>query len=291
MSQPLEGDAEGAQDAAGAQSVERATSLLMLLARYRSHGASLRDVVADSGLKQPTARRLLLALMRTGLVEQDAETRRYLLGPSCYVLGTLAADRFGIHGMALEGLVALAQASGDNAFLTLRSGTYGVCVHRQEGTYPIRSHVLSAGDRHPLLVGAGNLAILAALPDQEVNFIIATHGAACFARYPHLCAQGLRDGIAEARQRGFSVNRGAIFQGSWGIGTVVRDGSGAPIAALSIAAIEGRLDEARQDELGAALLKEARALEARMAALLPPTLRQAPARVTKKSELKHGETP
>lgn len=291
MSHLAEGDAEGAGEAAGAQSVERATSLLMLLARYRSNGSSLREVVANSGLKQPTARRLLLALMRTGLVEQDAETRRYLLGPTCYVLGTLAADRFGIHAMAVEGLVALAQASGDNAFLTLRSGTHGVCVHRQEGTYPIRSHVLSAGDRHPLLVGAGNLALLAALPDDEVDFIIATHGAACFARYPHLSQEGIRAGIAEARRRGFSINRGAIFPGSWGIGAAVRDGDGAPVAALSIAAIEGRLDTDRQDALGAALLKEARALEGRMAALMPPALRSVPARGTNKSETKQGETP
>lgn len=270
MKPPAEADRESTGDAAGAQSVERATALLLLLARYRSNGASLRDVVADSGLKQPTARRLLLALMRTGLVEQDMETRRYLLGPACYVLGTLAGERFGIHAMAVEGLVALAQGSGDNAFLTLRNGTHGVCVHRQEGSYPIRSHVLSAGDRHPLLVGAGNLAILAALPDDEIAFIIATHGAACFARYPNLTRAHLDAGIVEARERGFCVNRGAIFPGSWGIGAVVRDDTGAPVAALSIAAIESRLDAARQDVLGTALLKEAQALEARMAALVTP---------------------
>lgn len=291
MKPPAEADGESTGDAAGAQSVERATSLLMMLARHRATGASLREVVAESGLKQPTARRLLLALMRTGLVEQDGDTRRYLLGPACHVLGTLAADRFGIHALAVEGLVTLANVSGDNAFLTVRSGTQGVCLHRQEGTYPIRSHVLSAGDRHPLLVGAGNLAILAALSDGEADFIIASHGAACFARFPHLSEAGLRAGIAEARRRGFSVNRGAIFPGSWGIGAVVRDGAGAPVAALSIAAIEGRLDAARQEVLGGALRKEARALEARMAALLPPAHRNAPARATSKSELKQGETP
>ncbi len=283
MSHLVDAEGEGAGDAAGAQSVERATALRMLLARHRSTGASLREVVAESGLKQPTARRLLLALMRSGLVEQDVETRRYLLGPACYVLGTLAGERYGVHGMAVEGLVALAQASGDNAFLTLRSGTLGVCVHREEGSYPIRSHVLSAGDRHPLLVGAGNLAILAALPDQEVDFIIAAHGAACFSRYPHLSQDGIRAGLQEARRRGFSVNRGAIFPGSWGIGTVVRSVEGAPIAALSIAAIEDRLGPERQEALGTALLQEARALEARMAALVTsPVVRGGPLRPARK---------
>jgi DNA-binding IclR family transcriptional regulator len=257
-------------DVGGAQSVERATALLLLLGRCRAHGASLSDVVANSGLKQPTARRLLLALIRTGLVQQDLATRRYQLGPSCYVLGTIAAERFGIHRMAVESLVRLAQLSQDTAFITLRSGTYGVCLHREEGTYPIRSHVLAAGDRHPLIVSAGNLAILATLSDPEVEFILRTHEASCAERYPHLTVEAVRAAVAEARTRGFAVNRGLTFPGSWGIGVVIRDADGESIAALSIAAVEGRLGEERQEFLAAALHREAREVESRMAALLTP---------------------
>src|SRR3954454_10661451 len=39
--------------------------------------ARLTDLVAASGLAKPTVRRILLALVRAGLVDQDEETRRY----------------------------------------------------------------------------------------------------------------------------------------------------------------------------------------------------------------------
>lgn len=257
-----------ASEVAGAQSVERATALLMLVARFRRAGAGLGEIVAESGLKQPTARRLLLALMRTGLVEQDPVTRRYLLGPSCYVLGLLAADGFGIHHHAVDSLVRLAAQSQDTAFLTVRSGTYGVCLHREEGTYPIRSHVLAAGDRHPLMVSAGNLAMLACLPDREVDFILETHAEACAERYPRLVAPKVREVLAEARAQGYAINRGLTFPGSWGLGVAIRGYDDEPIAALSIAAIEGRLGEERQTSLAQLLHREAREIESRMRAMV-----------------------
>ena len=103
--------------------------------------------------------------MWAGLVEQDPVTRSYFLGVETYVLGLLATARFGLHHLARDSLLRLARQSGDTAFLSVRRGDYGTCLHREEGTCPLRSHVLQAGDRHPLGVGAGNIAMLAKLSD------------------------------------------------------------------------------------------------------------------------------
>ena len=63
-------------DLPGSQSVDRALRLLAMVGREAEHGAQLSDIVEESGLNKPTARRLLLALMRAGLVEQEMRTRR-----------------------------------------------------------------------------------------------------------------------------------------------------------------------------------------------------------------------
>lgn len=261
-------ESEHTSDFLGAQSVERSLALLVAVARFRGAGASLGEIVGETDLKQPTARRLLLALIRAGLIEQDEQSRRYFLGPECYVLGTIAAERYGIHRIATEGLRRLAKWSQDTSFITVRNGTYGVCLERQEGTYPIRSHVLAAGDRLPLCVSAGCLAMLAALPDDDVDQIVRTHGAVCAERYPLLTVPRLRELIASARSRGFAVNPGLIFPESWAIGVAIRDFHGEPIAALSVGAIESRMSEARQHELAAALHDEARIVEAQLRELL-----------------------
>ena len=72
------------------QSIDRAVALLSLVGGAGVDGARLTDLVAASGLAKPTVRRILLAHVRAGLVDQDEETRRYQVGPELYVLGRLA---------------------------------------------------------------------------------------------------------------------------------------------------------------------------------------------------------
>lgn len=245
----------------GTQSIERALSLLLQVGRADGQGARLTDLVAASGLAKPTARRALGALVRTGLLEQDETSRRYHLGPESYVLGTLAARRFGVHAQAIDGLVRLAQASGDTAFLSVRRDLHVVCLQREEGPFPIRSHVLQAGDRHPLGVGAGSLAVLAALPDEEVTRAIVTNAAIIKAKYPAYSPASLREAVARTRKDGYALNPGLLMAGSWGIGVVVRDPRGRPVYSVSLAAIESRLDAARRAELVPLLKAEASKLE------------------------------
>ena len=245
----------------GTQSIERALALLLQVGRTDGEGARLTDLVAASGLAKPTARRALGALVRTGLLEQDETSRRYHLGPESYVLGTLAARRFGIQAQAIDGLVRLAQASGDTAFLSVRRDVHVVCLHREEGPFPIRSHVLQAGDRHPLRIGAGCLAVLAALPDDEIGQAIAANAAIIAKRYPAYSPASLREAVARTRKDGYALNPGLLMPGSWGIGVVVRDPRGRPVYSVSLAAIESRLDAARRDELVPLLKAEAAKLE------------------------------
>lgn len=255
------------EESTGSQSVERATQLLALIADQHKSGSSLTELVRASGLKQPTARRILVALIRSGLVSQDEETRRYYLGIAAYLYGTIAADRFGIHTLADESVRRLAERSEDTAFFCLREGLHTLCMRREEGLHPIRSHVLNAGQRHPLGVAAHGIAILASLADQEINTIIAIHADYYASHYPTLTEPVLRQSIAETRRRGCAINRGIFHPGSWAISVAVRGRGGDVIGALSIGAIETRLSESRQPEIITMLKGEARKLEAKFAAV------------------------
>lgn len=250
--------------AGGAQTIDRAATLLLLVGRAGPSGARLSDLVDQCGLSKPTIRRMLLALVRAGLLDQDLETRRYHIGPETYVLGTLASARFGIHTISLRSLVRLSQETGDTAFLSVPHDVYSICVHREEGPYPIRIHALHAGDRHPLGVGAGSLALLAALPDEEVEEVLTANADLLADKYPQHSPSVLRALVQETRAKGYAVNPGMLLSDSWGIGVAVRGHDGRPIGALSIAAIESRLGEERQRELGQLLAKEARWIETRL---------------------------
>ena len=257
-------------DLSGSQSVDRALRLLALVGRGAEHGAPLSDIVEESGLNKPTARRLLLALMRAGLVEQEAQTKRYYLGEEAYVLGTLASRRHGLLELSMESLRNLSEVTMDTSFISVRRENYSVCLHRQEGTYPVRTHALQTGYQHPLGIGAGSLAILAALKDDEVERVLAANEKVLDAQYSNYTLGQIREDVAKTREQGYSVNPGRIVASSWGIGAAILYPDGRVAGALSIAAIDSRLTEKRQPELAQYLKFEAGRIEAKLRKMFLP---------------------
>ncbi len=252
------------RDLTGSQSVDRALSLLMLVGRQAERGISLAETVDESGFNKPTARRLLLALMRAGLVEQDEETRRYYVGEVAYVLGSFASRRYGLLQLSMESLVRISKKTEDSSFLSVRRDIFSVCLHREEGTFPIRTHALQAGFEHPLGVGAGSLAMLAALPDDEVASVLEHNAAILRERYPKLQPERLLADVALTRANGYALNPGLVYANSWGIGVVVRFADGKPAGAISIAAIDSRMQSPREQELAAILREEAARVEGKL---------------------------
>lgn len=259
-------------DLSGSQSVDRALRLLALVGREDDRGLSLSDAVEESGLNKPTVRRLLLALMRAGLVEQDGATRRYFLGESAFVLGVLASRRHGLLEIAVESVREMSAATLDTGFVSVRQGDYSVCLHREEGAYPVRTHALQAGYRHPLGIGAGSLAILAALPDEEVERVLAANARVLAAQYPLFTPDRLRAEVAETRRRGHSLNPGLLVAGSWGMGAAVSYPDGRVAGALSIAAVDSRMRPERQPELAATLDAAVATVEGKLRRMFRPRI-------------------
>jgi DNA-binding IclR family transcriptional regulator len=252
------------EDSTGTQSLERALDLLRIVAGRAGRGIRLADAVEQSRLAKPTVHRLLQALERQGFVTHDSAAKLYHLGPEAFVIGTLANERFGIQRAALPCLSRLAAASEDSCFLTVRRDWHAVCLHREEGAFPIRSHVLQAGDRHPLGVGAGSLAILSALPAAEIEDVISHITPELDARYPGFTPDLLRAQVERTQMTGFALNPGWLNAGSWGVGVAVLNHEGQCEGALSIAAIESRIAPPRCAQLAALLQSEAQLLAGRL---------------------------
>ncbi|MFN3663076.1 IclR family transcriptional regulator [Yoonia sp.] len=249
----------------GAQSVDRALGLLSLIGQHSATGITLSTLVSETGLNKATVRRLVLALIRARMVEQSPGTRAYHLGEEAYLLGLLAQDRHGLLAQAIDSLQRLARVTGDAAFLSVRRGRYSVCLHREEGAHPIRTYALMPGAHHPLGVGAGSLAMLAALPAKEAEAVIASNQEELITSYPRLPPDRLHAQMRQARQSGVAVNPGLIFEDSWGLGIALRGQQGQLVGALSLAAVESRMKEPRRSELAQLLQAEARLIETRFA--------------------------
>ncbi len=156
----------------GTQSIERALLLLREIAAHNRGGSRLLDLATRTGLQRPTVHRMLKCLAAENMVQQDGDSHRYYLGSMVFELGLTATPRFNLREMCHPALARIAEATGDTVFLTQRSGLDAVCLDRREGTFPIKTFTLEVGMRRPLGVGTGSLAILSALPEEEIEQVV-----------------------------------------------------------------------------------------------------------------------
>ncbi len=246
------------RDVLGSQSIARAIGLLKLIAGSPSSGLSLAQVAQASGLNSATAHRQLSALIREGLVEQNAG-HHYFPGIELWLLGQVAAHRFDICGIARESMRRIAEETEDTVYLFIRSGRQAVCLAREEGSFPIRALTLVPGDRRPLGVNAGALALLSCLDPDERENVLSELDADLHA-YRNYSVAVVRREIEVTRSRGYSCVQGTIIAGMGAVGVAVLDRGGHAMASISVAAMEQRMSAHRAASVAQVIQREAKVL-------------------------------
>ncbi len=227
--------------------MRRGLKLLHWLGSRQGEEVKLKDLVDASGLERSTAYRLVAALVDEGFAERDPATKRYKLGLEVMQLGLVAMDKAPLVEKCRIPMRRLARVSGDTVFLVVRHGDYALCLHREEGSFPIRALTTDVGQRRLLGIGAGGRAMLAELPQSDVDAVYSRHAAEF--RAAGINIGDLRADIREVRALGYAAMQDLITVGVAGVGCAFR-ASSSMLAAISIAAISSRLDLKRQRELG-----------------------------------------
>lgn len=250
-------DAPPERGAGEPNAVQKVCALMRALAAPTPR--RLTELAAETGLHKVTALRILDTLAQEGFAARTADGRRWRLGADLVTLAAGAARPDDLRSRARPSLLRLAELSGDTVLLSVRSGAEAVCIEREIGAYPIRANYLDIGSRRPLGVGAGAMALLAWLPDREVEAML-TLVAGRLTDYPRLSVAEIRGAVQAARARGYVVLLDSVVETMGAIGMPVRDASGRTVAALSIAALTTRIRD-REGMLAKALAREASLIE------------------------------
>lgn len=245
----------GEAQAVSVKTIGRVARVLQALADGAADGMRLSQVGNAVGLGKATVHRLMGALVEVGYVEYDEASRLYRLGFALFALGA-SARHYHVVDLARPALMRLAALTGDTVYLSVRDGDEALCVDRCTGSFPIRTLTLDIGDRRPLGVGAGSLALLAFQGDADVERVLDS-GKAARRDFAAFSGTALSRMVAATRSSGYALNDGRIVSAMMAVGVPVRDAGGNVLAALSIAAIRERMDGERLDERIAALRKEA----------------------------------
>jgi DNA-binding IclR family transcriptional regulator len=236
-------------------SLKRGVVILKILATAGSRGLSLTQVAERADLPHPTAHRVLRQLVEERLAARNDELKRYRLGPLVYELGVAGSTLYDLRDLCDGSMHALSAETTDTVYLVVRSGFEAVCMHRLEGSFPIRTLVLEVGSRRPLGVGAGGLALLSALEVGERKQVLERVGAR-LNEFGKLTPEEVERACVATSTRGFSIIQDTVNLGVSAVGRVFRDPMGQPLGALSVAALSHRMPSQRIARI-AELLKDA----------------------------------
>ncbi len=258
--------AEGASGAAavaprdtspGTTAVDRGADLLVRVLEAE-RPVALTELASAAGIPKSTASRLVSALERRGLVEQDGERGRLRPGPAILRVAERGMLERNVVELARSALDALADASGETINLAVPGGA-GVEHIAQVDS----SHFLGTGqwlgrsvDYHCTAVGKVFMA-----------FGRTTAPARPLTRYtPETITdpERLRIELETVRRAGLATAIDELESGLAAMAAPVRGASGEVVAALSITGPTVRMTPERIDELKPILFEEAERLSARL---------------------------
>lgn len=252
-----------ANDRSGTQAIERAVVILREIANRGHLGWQLTDLANRCGLSKSTTHRLLTCLARERMVRQRPGERQYLPGPMLFELGLAALPERGeLQFTARNRLAALARQTSAIAFLFFRSADDLVCAVRV-GTPRMEARALAIlpGTRKPLVVAAGGVAILMALPPVEARLTIERNFQDVAVDYSEREIVGMRRMLERSFANGLAMGAGDVLPGVNAFGVPLHDSNGSVFASIALAGPARRLPADRGPEFQAVLRTIAEELE------------------------------
>ena len=255
------GDSEE-NERSGTQSIERAIALLREISTRGHFGWQMSDLAARCHLGKSTAHRILACLVRERLVRQRPGDRHYMPGPMLFELGLSLPALGDLQHAAQHRLAALAKRTSGAAFLLFRSGDDFVCAARA-GSPDLKALTIFPGARRPLITSAGGVAILLELPVPDARVIIRRNFATLKeSGLSKDRARAIRGMLERTHSEGFAINPGSIVPGFSAFGLALKDATGAPFAAVTVAGPSASFPFGRVPEIRRLLQSAAQDLQA-----------------------------
>lgn len=243
----------GPSESGGVQSVDRAITVLEILARDGSAGVS--DVAAEIGVHKSTAFRLLASLEDRDLVEQNHERGKYQLSFGVLRLASAIPARLDLGRQAQAVVDDLAERLDETINVAVVREHYAVNVQQALGSAAVASQNW-VGRLTPLHATSSGKVLLAFMEDRQRDAILDGAALEAFTEHTITSPQRLRRELAQICEDGVATAHDEFELGLNAAAVPVRDHTGAVIAAVSASGPAYRLDKesihARTDELKAA---------------------------------------
>jgi len=221
-------------------------------------GLQLKAVAQQTAINKSTAYRFLAHLEHEGYVFRDA-SGAYAIGVRLARLASGMSYQTTLRKISRPVLQQLWRATGETVNLAVMDGREVLYLDVMESTHTFRL-VSQVGIRRPLYCTALGKAMLAFIPEQELDYFFSGMSFERFTPHTIKNAQQLRKELALIRQRGFSIDNEEAYFGARCISAPVFDSSGKIAAGVSVSGPTTRVTREKVPAFAAAAKNAAAAV-------------------------------
>lgn len=225
------------------QVIDRAVQILDL---FTEHGPelTLQELALRSGLHKSTVHRILMVLEHYNIVQRGPGMDGFRLGPKLFELGMQVASYNDLRERSRPYLKRLMLETDETAHLCVLDGFEVLYLDKVEPSRSIRM-TSNVGRRNPAYCTAVGKALLAFLPEEELDNVINKLDLRAFTEKTITTAAQLRNEFELVRKLGYALDNEEHEEGLKCIGAPVRDYSNSVVASISIAGPAFRLTDQR----------------------------------------------
>ncbi|MEU6268247.1 IclR family transcriptional regulator [Saccharopolyspora shandongensis] len=201
---------------------------------------TIAELARELGVHSSTALRMLQPLADGGLIARGPDGR-YRLGFRLVELGQQVLEEMDLRAVARPHLIALADATRSTVHLAQLVDGQIVYVDKIDGAASIRTWS-RIGRAVPLHTAAASKVILAALPAERRDRLLAAHA---FTRYTERTITDeteFRDHLAEVERLGYATDQAEFEPLVHCIGVGIPDATGQLAAAVSLTTVRADAD-------------------------------------------------
>jgi DNA-binding IclR family transcriptional regulator len=220
------------------QSVEKAMKVLTAFDGSKRQ-LSLSEISSLTGFDMSATQRFTFTLAALGYLFKDPDSRKYELSPRLldFTYHYLTSNE--LVSRATPYLQQLGSETEEATNLTVLDDTDIVFVLRIVSRNVFNAHVIT-GSRLPAYCTAPGLAILATLPDGEIEDILSRTNLVPYTSSTVYQPRKIRDRIAQIRKQGYAHTEDEYFVSDISTAAAITNAHGRGIGAVNIAVARSR---------------------------------------------------
>lgn len=222
---------------AGTESAERVADVLLAFGES-DDSIGVSELARRLKLSKAVIYRILRSLASRALIEFDIYSREYRLGPQAAIFGIHVLRQLDLRPAAREELIALRDATRETTTLSQLFGNKRTYAEQFESPQEIKMTV-ELGRPYPLSLGASSRAILAHLPESEIEQALIGRPVGS-GGLP--MADEIRKDLAGIRAAGYAISYGQRLAGAASIAVPVFGSEGQAVGSISICGPVARFD-------------------------------------------------